>query len=211
VKTLVVAVLIALIGLLSTGCAGFGAPAGMPGAAGTSTSGEEALGVVIGRKNPLHEALADAAGGALDEGAVNRYMDSQKRDLQTALGVEISRGEAQVRMLPDNAVEVTVTPQSAFEPGTAVVNQNFVHTLRKVATVVKTYGKSTITVIGVPDSRTTAHTTREDREDLADQRAETVREMLISIGVEPVLVTAHGDPARTGGTEVIIQPLVAGL
>ena len=90
--------------------------------AAVGAAGGAALGALIDRNNPLHGALIGAAGGALAGGAVGYYMDRQKNDLQAALSPEISAGQASVQKLPDNAVQVSMTPQSAFSPGSAVVS-----------------------------------------------------------------------------------------
>ena len=97
-----------------------------------------------------------------------------------------------------------MTPQTAFDTGSTEVNPNFAPTLRKIANIVKTYGKSTVSVIGYPDAAGGAA----DQATPADQRAEAVRDMLISMGIKPVLITASGNPKASGNTEVIIQPLV---
>ncbi|HQH99756.1 MAG TPA: OmpA family protein [Deltaproteobacteria bacterium] len=168
-------------------------------------AGGAALGAVIGNKNPVRNALIGAAGGALAGGAVGYYMDRQKNDLQTALSHEINAGQAQVQKLPDNAVQVSMTQKTAFPPGSSTINPSFVPTLQKVANVVNTYGKSTVSVIGAPDTPSGAP----DQAALANQRAEAVRNELINLGVKPVLITASGNPQATGNTEVVIQPLVA--
>ncbi len=168
-------------------------------------AGGAALGAIVGNRNPVRNALIGAAGGALAGGAVGYYMDRQKNDLQAALSPEINAGRAQVQKLPDNAVQVSMTQQTAFPPGSTTISPSFVPTLKKVANVVNTYGKSTISVIGAPDTPSGAP----DQAALADQRAEAVRNELINLGVKPVLITASGNPRAKGNTEVIIQPLVA--
>lgn len=168
-------------------------------------AGGAALGAIIGNKNPVRNAIIGAAGGALAGGAVGYYMDRQKNDLQAALAPEINAGQAQVQKLPDNAVQVSMTQQTAFSPGSSTINPDFVPTLQKVANVVNTYGKSTVTVIGVPDTPGGSP----DQATLANQRAEAVKNELINLGVKPVLIAASGNPQASGNTEVVIQPLVA--
>jgi outer membrane protein OmpA-like peptidoglycan-associated protein len=112
-------------------------------------------------------------------------------------------------MLPGNALQVTTTGQTAFAPGSAVVNQGFIPTLQIVANVVKTYGKTTITVVGHPDPGGTVA----QRASLANQRAEAVRNMLLVMGVPPILVIASGDPNSNyldGGVVMVISPVTSG-
>lgn len=209
VKILALFILAAFILVSIEGCTSTGTP-NIPknettkGAA-YGAAGGAVLGAIIGNKNPVRNALIGAAGGALAGGAVGHYMDKQKNDLQAALSPEINAGQAQVQKLPDNAVQVSMTQQTAFSPGSSTINPSFVPTLQKVANVVNTYGKSTISVIGTPDTPGGSP----DQTALANQRAEAVRNTLIGMGVKPVLITASGNPQAAGNTEVVIQPLVA--
>lgn len=210
VKIMVLIVLMAFASVSLAGCTTTGTQANVPQektkkGALYGAAGGAALGAIIGNKNPVRNALIGAAGGALAGGAVGYYMDRQKNDLQTALSPEINAGQAQVQKLPDNAVQVSMTQQTAFPPGSSTLNPAFSPTLQKVANVVNSYGKSTVTVIGVPDTPGGSP----DQTALANQRAEAVRNALINMGVKPILVTASGNPQATGNTEVIIQPLVA--
>jgi outer membrane protein, adhesin transport system len=91
-----------------------------------------------------------------------------------------------VEVLPGSSLQVTMTGQTAFAPGSSVINPNFVPTLQKIASVVSTYGKMTITVIGHPDAGGSVS----EQQWLAYQRAEAVRVQLIAMGVKPILVSA---------------------
>jgi outer membrane protein OmpA-like peptidoglycan-associated protein len=102
-----------------------------------------------------------------------------------------------------------MTQQTAFAPQSAVINPGFLPTLQKIASVVSTYGKMSIGVIGHPDRQGTYG----ERERLADQRAEAVRVQLLGMGVPPVLVTATGNPNSQymdGRVELILTPIVSG-
>jgi len=165
------------------------------------------LGAFLFESNPLAGLLIGAAGGALAGGLVGHLMDERKKDLTKALAPEINAGQAQLQILPDKAILVTMTGQTAFAPGSAMINANFIPTIQKIGNVVKTYGKTTIAVIGHPDASGTV----EERTTLANQRAEAVRNLLLGIGVAPVLVTASGDPKSNymdGRVELVVHPLV---
>jgi flagellar motor protein MotB len=52
--------------------------------------------------------------------------------------------------IADKDLLVTETGVTAFAPGSAVINSGLIPTLQTIASVVKTYGKTTIAVIGHP-------------------------------------------------------------
>ena len=158
--------------------------------------------------NPWAGALIGAAGGALTGAVVGHFMDDRKKNLEKALAPQINAGEASVQILADNALLVTETGATAFAPGSAVVSQGFIPTLRTIANVVNTYGKTTIAVIGHPDPTGT----EAERRALANQRAEAIRTMLLGMGVSPALITASGNPNSKymdGRAEVVIHPLIS--
>ena len=78
-----------------------------------------------------------------------------------------------------------------------------------MASVARTYGKITITVIGHPDKGGT----QAERERLLSQRAEAIRLQLMGMGVPSILVTASGNPRSTwedGRAELVIHPVIGG-
>jgi outer membrane protein OmpA-like peptidoglycan-associated protein len=200
-------VALSVIAVMTTGCAssnmmqtdqGKGAIAGGIGGG--------AIGALVSDGSPWG-ALIGAAGGALVGDLAGSYMDSRKQDLTKVLAPEINAGLASVQLLPGNSLEVTMTGETAFPPGSAVINAAFLPTLQKVASVVSTYGKMSVAVIGHPD----ATGAREEREKLADQRAEAVRVQLLGMGVRPALVSASGNPNSKyldGRVELILTPIV---
>jgi outer membrane protein OmpA-like peptidoglycan-associated protein len=137
-------------------------------------------------------------------GVIITYMDRHKKDLEKELAPEINAGQAQVRMLPDKALQVTMTGQTAFPPGSAMINVNFIPTLKKIATVVNTYGETTVKVIGHPDPGGTAA----ERTSMANLRAEMVKNLFLEMGVSPMVLTASGDPDSNyldGRVELLIR------
>jgi len=169
--------------------------------------GGAAIGALVSDGNPWG-ALIGAAGGALVGDLAGSYVDARKQDLAKVLAPEIDAGLANVQLLPGNSLQVSMTGRTAFSPGSAVINTGFLPTLQKVASVVRTYGKMSVGVIGHPD----AVGTREEREKLADQRAEAVRVQLLGMGVRPALVSASGNPNSKfldGRVELVLTPIVA--
>lgn len=201
---------VVLIAFACAGCAasgkgltdtGTGAVVGGLGGAG--------LGALIYHANPLAGALIGAASGALIGGVVGHFMDERKKDLVKDLAPQINAGQVKVEVLPGNSIQVTSTGQTAFAPGSSVVNQGFITTLQTIAKVVTTYGKTTVTVIGHPDAGGTA----QERQRLANQRAESVRNLLLGMGVHPVLILSGGHHSSTymdGRVEVVISPVTSG-
>jgi len=199
-----------IIALMVAGCAANGGMTDTGKGAVFGSLGGAALGALVDMHgNPLAGALIGAAGGALVGGVVGHFLDERKQNLARDLAPEINAGQAQVQMLPGNAVQVTMTGQTAFAPGSAVINPGFLPTLKKIANVVSTYGKMTIGVIGHPDTGGTIA----EQQMLAYQRAEAVRIQLIGMGVKPVLVTATDNPGNVftdGRVELILTPLQSG-
>ena len=128
------------------------------------TMGHRAMGTIIGAaggavigavaydKNRTKGALIGAVGGALAGGAVGRYMDDQKRDLEKNLANEIKTGVAKVEKLPNDVVRVTMTNQTAFDFNSTEIKSGFYSTMDKLADVVVRYNKTALTVVGHTDN-----------------------------------------------------------
>jgi outer membrane protein OmpA-like peptidoglycan-associated protein len=197
--------------LIISGCAGQG---GIENVIKTDTgkgallgaAGGAAIGAIVDSANPWAGVLIGAAGGALTGGVVGHFMDERKQDLERTLQPQINAGRANVRILADNSLLVSMTQRSAFTPGSEVVNTAFIPTLRKVANVISTYGKMTVSVIGYPDGSGSP----QQRARLANARAEAVRSQLIGMGVSPALISASGnsnDGYMDGRVELVLHPL----
>ncbi len=201
-----VALMITIV-LMVAGCASSGGMTDTGQGAVIGAGGGALLGALVDMHgDPLAGALIGAAGGALVGALVGHHMDETKQDLVKGLAPEINAGQAQVQMLPGNSLQVTMTGQTAFAPGSAVINPGFVPTLQKIAGVVSRYGKMTVTVIGHPDAGGTV----EQQQWLAYQRAEAVRVQLIAMGVKPILVSATDNPGNSytdGRVELILTPI----
>jgi len=200
-KAVLVVTALALIPTLGSGCktdTGKGALLGGGGGA--------LVGALIDHSNPWAGALIGAAGGALIGAAIGHHMDKAKQDLEKRLTPEINAGQITLEVLPGHAVQIDMTAETAFTPGSTVINAAFVPTLQTIGNIVGTYGKMTVTVIGYPDATGTVT----QRQSIAYQRAEAVRVQLIGMGVKPVLVTATdhpGSPITDGRVQIILTPI----
>jgi outer membrane protein OmpA-like peptidoglycan-associated protein len=115
-------------------------------------AGGAVIGAVAYDKNRTKGALIGAVGGALAGGAVGRYMDDQKRDLEKNLANEIKTGVAKVEKLPNDVVRVTMTNQTAFDFNSTEIKPGFHSTMDKLADVVVRYNKTALTVVGHTDN-----------------------------------------------------------
>jgi len=168
--------------------------------------GGAALGAIIDHSDPWAGVLIGAAGGALAGGLTGHFMDKRKEDLAKQLQPEINAGDAQVQLLKGNAVMVDMTGATRFAPGSAVINPVFLSTLEKVASVVRTYGKMSVSIIGHPD----AGGTTAERAKLGSQRAEAVRNQMLGMGVPAALLTSSGTATsdyNDGRAVLILHPI----
>jgi outer membrane protein OmpA-like peptidoglycan-associated protein len=115
-------------------------------------AGGAVIGAVAYDKNRTKGALIGAVGGALAGGAIGRYMDDQKRDLEKNLAQEIKSGVAKVEKLPNDVVRVTMTNQTAFDTDSIQIKPGFHSTMDKLADVVVRYNKTSLTVVGHTDN-----------------------------------------------------------
>ncbi len=137
-------------------------------------AGGAVIGAVAYDKNRTKGALIGAVGGALAGGAIGRYMDDQKRDLEKNLSQEIKTGVARVEKLPNDVVRVTMTNQTAFDTNSTQIKPGFYSAMDKLADVVVRYNKTSLTVVGHTDNTgTDAYNQR-----LSEQRALSVARYL---------------------------------
>jgi outer membrane protein OmpA-like peptidoglycan-associated protein len=214
---------ILLLGLTLGGCAA-DQPLGTMGhrEAGTliGAVGGAVIGAVAYDRNRTKGAVVGAVGGALAGGAVGRYMDDQKRDLEKNLASEIKLGQARVEKLPNEVVRITMTSQTAFETNSAGIKPGFHSTMDKLADVVVRYGKTTLTVVGhTDDVGSNAY-----NQSLSERRALSVAQYLESKRVDSMRLATAGkgetQPRSTNNTEagrqenrrveIYVEPVVAG-
>jgi outer membrane protein OmpA-like peptidoglycan-associated protein len=214
---------ILLLGLALGGCAA-DQPLGTMGHRETGTLigavGGAVIGAVAYDRNRTKGAVVGAVGGALAGGAVGRYMDDQKRDLEKNLASEIKLGQARVEKLPNDVVRITMTSQTAFETNSAGIKPGFHSTMDKLADVVVRYGKTTLTVVGhTDDVGNNAY-----NQSLSERRALSVAQYLESKRVDSMRLATAGkgetQPRSTNNTEagrqenrrveIYVEPVVAG-
>jgi outer membrane protein OmpA-like peptidoglycan-associated protein len=163
--------------------------------------GGAVVGAVAYDRNRTKGAVVGAVGGALAGGAVGRYMDDQKRDLEKNLASEIKLGQARVDKLANDVVRITMTSQTAFETNSAGIKPGFHSTMDKVADVVVRYGKTTLTVVGHTDDVGT----NSYNQSLSERRALSVAQYLESKRVDPLRLATAGkgetQPRSTNNTE----------
>ena len=163
--------------------------------------GGAVIGAVAYDKNRTKGAVVGAVGGALAGGAVGRYMDDQKRDLEKNLAAEIKSGQARVEKLANDVVRITMTSQTAFDTNSADIKSGFHSTMDKVADVVVRYGKTTLTIVGhTDDVGANAY-----NQSLSERRALSVAEYLEKKRVDSMRLATAGkgetQPRSTNNTE----------
>ena len=148
-----------------------------------------AVGAILGvatsnsKKNRMERALAGAGIGAIAGGGAGYYMDTQEAKLRQQLentGVSVTRnGDNIVLNMPGNIT---------FEVNKSTLRPDFVDVLNSVALVLKEYKSTMIEVAGYTDS------TGSDSYNqlLSQQRAQSVTNILIRDGVEPVRIDTVG-------------------
>ena len=182
--------------------------------------GGAVIGAVAYRKNRTKGAIVGAVGGGIAGGAVGAYMDAQKRDLEKNLAQEIQSGQARVEKLPNEAVRITMTNQTAFETNSSEIKPGFRSTMDKLADVVTRYGKTTLTIVGHTDN-VGADTYNQG---LSERRALSVAQYFESKRVDPVRLATSGkgesQPLASNGSEsgrqanrrveIYVEPVVQG-
>jgi outer membrane protein OmpA-like peptidoglycan-associated protein len=212
---LVIALAVVLAGCATDGPLGHRETGTIIGAVGGAVVGAMAY-----NRNRSKGALIGAVGGALAGGAVGRYMDDQKRDLEKNLSQEIKLGQARVEKLPNDVVRVTMTNQTAFETNSAQIKSGFHSTMDKLADVVVRYNKTSLTVVGhTDDVGTYAYNLK-----LSEQRALSVARYLEGKQVNSLRLAVSGkgeaQPIATNSSEggrqanrrveIYVEPVTAG-
>jgi outer membrane protein OmpA-like peptidoglycan-associated protein len=181
-------------------------------------------GAVIGAaaydKNRSKGALLGAIGGGLAGGAVGRYMDNQKRDLEKNLAPEIQAGQARVEKLPNEVVRITMTSQTAFDTNSTAIKPGFQSTMDKLADVMVRYNKTTLTVVGHTDNvGSDAY-----NQQLSERRARSVAQYFESQRVNALRLATAGkgesQPVASNGSEagrqanrrveIYVEPVIEG-
>ncbi len=138
------------------------------------------LGAIIGSRSGHagRGALIGGAAGALVGGVVGNYMDRQADELQKVAETERT----------GDGIVVTMHDKILFDVDSANVKPEAGASLQKIADILKKYPKTNITVAGYTDS-----TGGEAyNQALSERRANSVKFMLVSYGVDGARVTSGG-------------------
>ncbi|MBU3020240.1 OmpA family protein [Aestuariibacter sp. A3R04] len=149
-----------------------------------------AIGAVVGAL--LGKATGDndksryawgAAVGAIAGGAIGNYMDRQEDALREQLadtGVQVVREGDNLRLIMPGDI--------TFATNSAAISPNFNPVLQDVATVVNQYEKTVLLIEGHTDDTGTAAY----NQTLSEQRAQSVKNLLVTFSVNPTRVTTVG-------------------
>jgi len=165
-----------LVAFTAAGCADMGKRTAIgAGAGGLAGAG---VGALVGGKKG---ALIGAGVGALAGGSVGLYLDKQKAELERV--AETKRTE--------NGVIVNMKNDILFDTGSAVLKDEAIAQLTQVGDIIAKYGDDRVRIEGHTDSTGT----KAGNEQLSMRRAEAVKRVLTSRGVQEnqILVLGLGD------------------
>jgi outer membrane protein OmpA-like peptidoglycan-associated protein len=123
-------------------------------------------------------AAIGAGVGALAGGSVGLYLDKQAKELEQV--AETKRTE--------NGVLVNMKSEILFDSGSAVLKDEAVAQIEKVADIIAKYSDDRVRIEGHTDSTGTAS----KNEELSLRRADAVKRVLLGRGVKEAQVTALG-------------------
>lgn len=164
--------------------------------------------------------IVGAVVGAIAGGAVGNYMDKQKAQLDRDLAGEAARNELQIIKLPGDALKIGIASDVSFDLDSAQIRPEAMNTYAKIASVLKTYDKTVIHIVGHTDaSGTDAH-----NQSLSERRASSVASYMASQGLpagrvreegrgERELLVRTGDgvkESRNRRVDIIIKPVIEG-
>ena len=152
------------------------------------------VGAVIG--NSVSDArgapIVGAVVGAIAGGAVGNYMDKQQRELEAQLAEEARNNELQIVRLSDNALKIGIASDVSFDLGSATLKPDALATYGKIASILKTYDKTVIHVVGHTD----ASGSSESNQSLSVNRAASVGSYIAQNGVPATRVREEGRGER---------------
>jgi len=154
--------------------------------AGVGAAAGAGLGQAIGRdtESTLIGAAIGAAVGGLAGNQIGAYMDRQEQDLRNAM----AQSQAASVQRNRNVLQATFDSEVLFDFDSANLKPGSQAELNRVATVLKNYPQTTITVEGHTDaSGPEAYNQR-----LSQRRAQAVKDALVQMDVEEWRVKAVG-------------------
>jgi outer membrane protein OmpA-like peptidoglycan-associated protein len=177
------------------------------------------LGYLLKKDKRKKGAVLGAIGGGLAGAAVGSYMDKQKQDLEKVLASEVQQGAIEIEKLPEHALRITMTAQTAFDFDSTAIKPGLYPTMDRIANVFVRYGKTVITVVGHTDNVGAT----QYNQSLSERRAAAVEAHLHSKGVvdERLQALGKGESAARASNateagrrlnrrvEIVIEPVVA--
>jgi outer membrane protein OmpA-like peptidoglycan-associated protein len=150
------------------------------GAVVGTVAGAAAGAAIGGKKHRAGGALIGAATGALAGGLIGNYLDKQAKEIDAIPGAEVERR--------DDSLLVNFAGGILFDTNSASLAPGGYDRLRSLAQTFSNYPKQRLIIKGHTDSQ------GEDRynQKLSEERAETVRNFLVSEGVQSARVSAIG-------------------
>ncbi len=126
-------------------------------------------------------ALIGAATGAIAGGLIGNYLDKQAAELDAIPGAEVERR--------DDSILVNFQSQLLFDSGSSSLNPGAYDRLRSLARTLNNYPKSHVIIKGHTDN---SEGSESFNQQLSEQRADRVRNFLISERVAPSRITSLG-------------------
>ena len=150
------------------------------GAVVGTLAGAAAGAAIGGKKHRAGGALIGAATGAIAGGLVGNYLDRQAQEIDAIPDASVERR--------DDSLLVNFAGGILFDTNSASLLPGGYDRLRSLAQTFKNYPKQRLIVKGHTDSQ------GDDRfnQKLSEERADTVRNFLVSEGVAPTRITAIG-------------------
>jgi outer membrane protein OmpA-like peptidoglycan-associated protein len=143
--------------------------------------GGAAAGAAIGGKeHRAGGALIGAAAGAVAGGLVGNYLDKQAEELAAIPGADVTR--------KDDSLLVNLQGGILYDSNSAMLSPGGADRIRTLARTVQSYPKERIIVKGHTDSQGDERSNQR----LSEDRADSVRNLLVAEGVMPSRVTAVG-------------------
>lgn len=150
------------------------------GAVVGTLAGAAAGAAIGGKKHRAGGALIGAATGAVAGGLVGNYLDKQAKELDAIPGAEVER--------KDDSLVVNFAGGILFDTNSASLAPGGYDRLRSLAQTMNGYPKQRVIVKGHTDSQ------GDDRynQKLSEERADTVRNYLVSEGLSATRISAIG-------------------
>ena len=168
------------IAALVLGCASEGASRKQKGAALGALTGAAAGAAIGGSDHRAEGVLIGAAAGALAGGLIGKYLDDQAKELDAIPGAEVRRR--------DDSLLVHFSDAVLFKTGRSSLMPGAYDRLSSLARTLNRYPDSDVIVKGHSDA--TGSETFNQR--LSEERADRVRNYLVSEAVSPHRLTAIG-------------------